>query len=256
MNSTFVADIKRPFPDKNSICSCDAAFGWRNPYNRVMVRDRLFLRDFTALMERTAVAHMGKHLYGGRGAELWETLAEKEPSYTVSRANRAIVQASLREIASRVPKSLVMIDLGPGGEKSVNASAEIAAALNVRCYRIKEASKQLREAAKEIARRRLVHSIVVKAKGGDVFAGEVGINYPTIAYFGGGTIGNLEHRRSKTFPAKLLTKKLKALTSYAPQGWLLLSFDTTHNRKQVHKMYSSAANSGFICNIMHRAAKD
>jgi uncharacterized SAM-dependent methyltransferase len=221
-----------------------------------MAEDLAFLKDFTALVEGSAVAHMGRHLYGGRGAELWEKLAEEEPSYTVSRANRKIVSENLDDISRLVPSALTMIDLGPGGEKSVLASAAIAEALNVGRYRIKELSEHFLEAGWEIARRRLAPSIEVDGVLGDVFAGETGIDFPTIAYFGGGTIGNLEHVRDSEFPTGLLADNLRTSASYAPRGWLLLSFDTTHDVGKLRDMYGSPTNAKFIGNLTYRAAEE
>ena len=57
------------------------------------------------------------------------------------------------------------------------------------------------------------------------------LDYPTFVYFGVGTIGNLEHRLDKDFPGELLANTLRILATYAPCGWLLLSFDTTHDRE-------------------------
>jgi hypothetical protein len=82
-------------------------------------------------------------------------------------------------------------------------------------------------------------------------------NAPSIAYLGGGTIGNLVHPVSDIFPAELLTRVLQHLVaSFAPAGWLLLAFDTTRDRGELDSRYGSETNRKFILNIMQRAAEN
>jgi uncharacterized SAM-dependent methyltransferase len=233
--------------------------------------DSVFVNDLIASIAGKP-AIMGRHLYADHpgcritlsgtrevrqpmsGSMLWEKLADKEPTYPISRADTQLVLAHLTDIARLLPRNLTMIDLAPGGEKSIARSMELAKAVGIKRYRPKEASVKFNDASVEIAARHFSRRNIDPLPVGDVFAGaeDIKIDEPTLAYFGGGTISNLIHPISKKFPSQLLRETLQRLFTYAPHGWLLLSFDTTNDKASVLARYGSESYNDFIGNAMYR----
>jgi uncharacterized SAM-dependent methyltransferase len=188
------------------------------------------------------------------GAKLWEKLADEEETYPISRSDTSLLLSNLDEIADRVPTGLEMIDLAPGGENSVERSMQLGEAIGIESYRPKDASAKFVETAVTAARKRFPQSTVTPIVG-DIYAGieQIKIEGPTFAYFGGGTLSNIVHPISTRFPAELLRNNLERLFTYAPCGWLLLSFDTTNDETELMKRYGSKTCSDSLGNVMYRA---
>jgi hypothetical protein len=198
---------------------------------------------------------MGHELYVGDGALWWANVAA-EPTYPISRANAALISRSLLEIAARLPKGLIMIDLAPGAEKSVLASLEIAKRLGVRRYHLIDYSEALAAAGVRIARVKLNPSVEVSSSIRDIFAGPPGNKCAEscFVYFGGGTIANLVHPIDPLFPIEKLSRDLQTLMAWTCGGWLLMSFDTTYNRDELDRRYGGNANSVFVTGLIRRGA--
>jgi uncharacterized SAM-dependent methyltransferase len=216
--------------------------------------DSDFLNDFRDLITREKQGHMGKHLYSGLGAEAWVRL-KNDPSYPISHASQQLVEKYLEDIGERVSKNCEFIDLAPGDEDSVRFSMKIVKQLNTASYVIIENSPDFRKEAEAIAQEYFPPS-KVNVILGDIFAPEFKTDEQAIIYLGGGTISNLIHKVDTEFPMDELKEKLAKLVYHAPRGWLLLTFDTTHDEAELNRRYGSQAAHDFACNVMYYAASE
>lgn len=197
---------------------------------------------------------MGKYLYVGTGAKLWKILAEHEPAYPLSRAGAELVRKALPELARRLPRGLTMVDLAPGGTKSVIASAEIGRAIGIRRYHAIEGSPEF---CKSIPA--LISSLLPEIEIGvivdDMFEPIQEVKTErALAYLGGITISNLIHPMDPVFPAALLADTLGKLLRYSGGGWLLLTIDTMNDRAELDARYKNKTTEAFATDLMKRAA--
>ncbi|MBV8060969.1 MAG: L-histidine N(alpha)-methyltransferase [Alphaproteobacteria bacterium] len=188
------------------------------------------------------------------GAKLWATLANDEPDYPIARADVWLLNDSLSDILPYIPPHIPLYDLGPGNKSAIESkSLKLLEKVESSRYVAVDASEAYAEAAAQ-AVKDAFPQIATALCVGDIYTDKEKVTEPTLAYFGGSTIGNIPNPVSQDFPFDRLVDTLGYLLSYARKGWLLLSFDTTSNNAELHKRYDNKASEDFACNVLYRAA--
>jgi hypothetical protein len=205
------------------------------------------------LMSTKYAPVMGPELYVGDGARLWADVAA-EPTYPISRGFEDLVRRSSAELAKRVPKGSIMVDLAPGAEKSVLTSVEIAKRLGVRRYHLVDHAEGLAAAGGRIARRELNPIVEVSSSICDIFAGPGDECAESCFVIGGGSVSNLVHPIDPHFPFEKLSRDLGTLMAWTRGGWLLTLFDTTYDRNELDRRYGGSANHAFATGLIKRGA--
>lgn len=156
----------------------------------------------------------------------FEEMAAAAAADSFFQAETGIVARFLPALRQHIQPGLALIDLGPGGARSIaQRVSAIAFAIGAREYVGIDASEVVLDAAIE-AVTKLLPEIVIRRVRADFFAEEppLALASSRFVYFGGSTISNLP-AETDSFPLDSYTqffKRLRKLTGHA--GYLLLGW--------------------------------
>jgi uncharacterized SAM-dependent methyltransferase len=217
-----------------------------------------FLTDCVALFSGEKVAHMGVHQYkdhagmrNGRsvsGGTLWaEADEERMEMHRKGLVNKAGLEIDLlQEVAATisiyVPKNICVIELGPGTLGAFQSKTlPILKALDRRECTIVDSSPAF---LKNICREKEAMNLTIKPVEDDFFLSSniyQETSDPALLCSFGGIISNLIAPKDTSPPQELLTVTLKIFAEKINSGWILLSFDSEADEREIVDYYKKHA---------------
>lgn len=179
----------------------------------------------------------------------------KDPSYYLAKADKDNWDKCSKTIAKFVPSGTPVMEYGPGDDGTVQKTARLVQALDSRGYTGVDLSSSALDQALEA---------ITKIKG-DIETTRLETDFwddtfpnaldPTLSFFAGGSIENLEIPVQEMPPEQVLTKNLSKLARRTSRGWLLISIDAYSDDFPVEwylKAYSSSVHESFNLGVFER----
>lgn len=209
-----------------------------------------FLAEVRRGLARRPRAIPPKFFYDRRGSSLFAAICEL-PEYYLTRTEMGILRERAGEIARRVGRNAVLVELGSGASEKVRLLLE---ALAPRGYLGIDISRDfLREATERLARdypRLAVHAACVD------FTRPLALSYPPasamrLVFFPGSSIGNFDPAQSEA-----LLRRLRGLVG--PGGGFVIGVDLKKDPAVLHAAYNDAqgVTAQFNLNLLARMQRE
>jgi dimethylhistidine N-methyltransferase len=209
-----------------------------------------FLTEVCRGLARCPRAIPPKFFYDRRGSALFAAICEL-PEYYLTRTEMRILKDCAGDIARRVARDAVLVELGSGASEKVRLLLD---ALAPRAYLAIDISREfLREATERLARdypRLAVHAACAD------FTRPMTLSYPPpsagrVVFFPGSSIGNFDHDASEA-----LLHGLRPLVG--PGGGFIIGVDLKKDPALLHAAYNDAqgVTAQFNLNLLARMRRE
>ncbi|MBK1705063.1 L-histidine N(alpha)-methyltransferase [Halochromatium glycolicum] len=191
-----------------------------------------------------------KLFYDAEGSKLFDAICEL-PEYYPTRTEIAILRESGAEMAKRLGREALLVELGSGSSLKIRVLLE---ALRPAVYMpVDISSAHLRESAQALAATfpgLQVHAVCADYSAPFALPVE-DHEHPRAAFFPGSSIGNFE-----PVDAEQLLRRVAAILG--PDGRLLIGVDLIKERERLERAYNDAAGvtAAFNMNLLHRINRE
>jgi uncharacterized SAM-dependent methyltransferase len=202
---------------------------------------------------------LGSEMYvRPEGISAYEKVTE-DNSYYLVKADRDNWKACAKDISNFVPTGTPVMEYGPGGEEALRKVKNVIRVLNSNHYTGVDVSQtsinDALQAIKSIKADIETIGLLQNYWDQDFPISE----HPTLAFFAGGSIENLDVPLLEAPPQKELTDTLSILARRTHGGWLLISFDSLQENVSTDayvRAYSGPANAVFNLGVFYRMKEE